>query len=192
MEKKIEQGTIDISLLVPCEKNPRIHTEEQIESLRESIRKYGITKNVVIDEDNVILAGNGTAKAAQLEGNTEIPFRRLIGFTEPEKMAYLIKDNKVHDDSFFDISEVQALLKEIEDMGGEISSLGFDFDTDDESYIETLLNEEFTSTKADPKFFDITFTFDIEYKEMVDAYIKNNGKSGLVELLLQRMEGIDA
>lgn len=77
-------------------------------------------------------------------------------------------------------------------MGGEISSLGFDFDTDDESYIETLLNEEFTSTKADPKFFDITFTFDIEYKEMVDAYIKNNGKSGLVELLLQRMEGIDA
>lgn len=134
MEKKIEQGTIDISLLVPCEKNPRIHTEEQIKSLRESIRKYGITKNVVIDEENVILAGNGTAKAAQLEEYTEIPFRRLIGFTEPEKMAYLIKDNKVHDDSSFDMSEVQVLLKEIEAMGGEVSDTGFD--------IELLMNED--------------------------------------------------
>lgn len=146
-----QNHTINISALSTHPKNPRIHSDEQIKAIRNSIREVGFIKPVVIDENNVILAGHGAVEAAKLEGLKEIPYHKVTGLTDAQKLEYVIADNKTTDLSYFDMDEIRALEKEIEEMGGNISATGFteeDFEVDDLSGIEDFfVTQEQTDTK---------------------------------------------
>lgn len=121
---------------MPYAKNARLHNEDQVEKLAESLQEFGFTNPVLIDENNVIIAGHGRILAAGKLGLDEVPVRKLSHLTENQKKAYRLADNR--------LAEIgggwdQILLSgEVVDLKGEnydLSVLGFD-----STYLNSLLN----------------------------------------------------
>src|SRR4051812_39868630 len=81
--------------LAPYARNARTHSPEQVAQLAASIREWGWTAPVLIDEQSNIIAGHGRVLAAQSLGIREVPVMVAIGWSEQQKRAYLIADNKL-------------------------------------------------------------------------------------------------
>jgi len=121
IEKKVNE-------LIPYAKNSRTHSDEQISQVMASIKEFGFTNPILIDENNGIIAGHGRLIASQRLGIDEVPCIVLEGLTENQKRAYVIADNKLALNSGWD----EEMLKlEIEDLnldGFDIDLLGFNVD----------------------------------------------------------------
>ena len=111
-----------INNLKPDHKNARKRTDRSAELIKESLQRYGAARSVVIDENNRILAGNGTvegAKAAgiknvriiETEGDEIIAVRRT-GLTEDQKVGLALADNRSSDLSEWDNDMLRALSAE--------------------------------------------------------------------------------
>lgn len=83
---------ISVSEIKPYEGSH--NTDAVIDMLRESIKQFGIQQPIVLDGNNVIVAGNGVYKAAVLEGYDKLPCMVLTNLTEDEIAEYRIADNK--------------------------------------------------------------------------------------------------
>ena len=94
--------------LVPYEKNSRTHSDEQIEKVIKSIKEFGWTNPILIDEEKGIIAGHGRLEAAKRLGMKEVPVIELTGLTEAQKRAYVIADNKLALEAGWD----EEMLKE--------------------------------------------------------------------------------
>jgi hypothetical protein len=81
--------------LLPYAKNARTHSDEQVRQIAASIREYGWTNPVLIDESDGIIAGHGRVLAAQELGETEVPTILLEGLTPSHVQAYRLADNKL-------------------------------------------------------------------------------------------------
>jgi ParB-like chromosome segregation protein Spo0J len=75
--------------------NPRTHSARQIRQIADSIRAFGFTNPVLIDDADTILVGHGRVAAAKLLGMDSLPTIRLSQMTEAQKRAYVIADNKL-------------------------------------------------------------------------------------------------
>jgi DNA modification methylase len=105
MNKEIKLIEIKISDIKPNPKNPKKHLVEKIE---ESIRAVGIVEPIVVDENNVILAGHGRLKALIQKGETKTKVIVKAGLTEKQKEKYLLLSNKLSEAGGWDTE----LLKE--------------------------------------------------------------------------------
>lgn len=76
-------------------RNARLHPAEQVKQLAQSIRRFGFTHPILIDEDNRILAGHGRVLAARQLGLADVPCLRIDHLSPPEKRAYVLADNKL-------------------------------------------------------------------------------------------------
>lgn len=94
-EQKLQIVYRKVEDLIPYEKNSRTHSEEQIEKVVASIKEFGWTNPILIDEDQGIIAGHGRLEAAKRLGMKEVPVLVLTGLTEAQKRAYIIADNKL-------------------------------------------------------------------------------------------------
>src|SRR6185437_5728512 len=90
---KVERWLID--RLVPYARNARTHSGAQVAQIAGSIREWGWTIPVLASEDNTIIAGHGRVLAAHLLGIREIPVMVARGWSEAQKRAYVIADNKL-------------------------------------------------------------------------------------------------
>lgn len=127
--------------VVECCTNPRKHEKKQIQKLANCITKFGIFAPIVIDEKGVVLAGHGRLQAARLLGLKEVPIICVEHLTETEKKAYMIADNRLTDESYFDNTllgiNLEELIKENFDLDltgldtPEIDNIMFDFEIDD-------------------------------------------------------------
>ncbi len=91
----LKMALVPVDALVPQARNPRTHTDEQIRQVAASIREFGWTNPVLIDEDRVIIAGHCRLAAARSLGATEVPTLELRGLTPAQKRALVIADNKL-------------------------------------------------------------------------------------------------
>jgi len=107
--------------LIPYENNPR-KNDEAVEYVANSIREFGFKVPIVVDKDNVIVAGHTRLKAAQLLGLEEVPVVVADDLTPERIKAFRLADNKVSD---FAIWDNKLLLEELEDIGSDIFT-GFD------------------------------------------------------------------
>ena len=93
-------------------KNARRRTDRSAELIKESLQRYGAARSIVIDEDNRILAGNGTIEGAkeagidrirviETDGDEVIAVRRT-GLTEEQKVGLALADNRASDLSEWD------------------------------------------------------------------------------------------
>ena len=127
-----------VSRIVPYDRNPRTHSEAQIEQICASIRQFGFVNPVIVASDDGILAGHGRLRAAMKIGLREIPVIPVDHLTPEQRRAYIIADNKLAENSGWDMD----LLRD------EIISLGeADFDTQLLGFSEKELKEimeEFT------------------------------------------------
>jgi site-specific DNA-methyltransferase (adenine-specific) len=116
---KVEQWPIN--KLVPYARNARTHSDEQVGQIAASIREWGWTTPILVDEAGSIIAGHGRTLAAQRLKMTEVPVMVAKGWSDAKKRAYVIADNKLALNANWDI---EMLALELTDL------LGMDFDLD--------------------------------------------------------------
>lgn len=106
----------NISKLTPYARNSRTHSDEQVSQIAASIKEFGWTNPILIDEQDGIIAGHGRLMAAQRLNESNVPTIRLVGLTEAQKKAYVIADNKLALNAGWD---EEMLAVELEDLIGE-------------------------------------------------------------------------
>jgi DNA modification methylase len=105
-----------ITSLLPARRNPRTHSPKQIRQLAESIRQFGFTTPILVDEDNRILAGHGRVEAAKQVGLTQVPTIRLTDLTVAQKRAYLLADNKLAEQAGWDRELLALEFQELQEL----------------------------------------------------------------------------
>jgi hypothetical protein len=114
--------------LVPHARNARTHSEAQISQIAAAIREWGWTMPVLVDEAGSIIAGHGRVLAAQRLGIGEVPVVTARGWTEAQKRAYLIADNKLALNAGWDDALLRLELNDLAGMGFDIPLIGFSAD----------------------------------------------------------------
>lgn len=163
----------EIAKLVPYARNSRTHSDEQISQLAASIKEWGWTTPVLVDEDGSIIAGHGRTLAAQRLKMTEVPVMVAKGWSDAKKRAYVIADNKLAMNAGWDNEMLRLELAEIGEMGFDLELTGFSaeeitelqFDDDAEAEMPELKNGE-----REP-FQQKAFTLHDEQAEVVDKAI---------------------
>lgn len=119
---------LPIELLSEYTNNVKIHTEEQVRKIADSITQFGMNQPIAIDENNMVIAGHGRLAACKLLGMEEVPCIRLDHMTEQQKKSYILVDNKLNMETGFDMKALEKELETIVDF--DMVDFGFDFDFD--------------------------------------------------------------
>ena len=119
---------IQTGALIPYARNSRTHSETQVAQVAASIKEFGFTNPVLIDQDNVLIAGHGRVMAAQKLGLEKVPCIRLGYLTEAQKKAYVIADNKLALNAGWDDEMLALELSELQDLDFDLDLTGFDAD----------------------------------------------------------------
>lgn len=121
-----EHQIVKIDDLIPYALNSRTHSEQQVAQIAASIREFGFTNPVLIDDQNNLIAGHGRVLAARKLKMSEIPAIIVTGLDERKRRALIIADNKLALNAGWDES---ALRVELEDLAGDFGELmGFSED----------------------------------------------------------------
>jgi DNA modification methylase len=140
---QIEQ--IGIATLIPFAKNSRTHSDAQVAQIAASIREFGFTNPVLVDEANGIIAGHGRVLAARKLKLTEVPCIRLAHLTDAQKRAYVIADNKLALNAGWDEAMLKLELADLKALDFDLDLTGFNTDE-----IDALLAEPGTEGLTDP------------------------------------------
>jgi hypothetical protein len=120
---KKERKEVNIDLLKTPELNTRIHPEKQINEIRRSLKKWGQYKNVVIDDQYFVLAGNGLVDAMRLEGMKKVWVVLLHDLSENDKKKLMMADNKTAGLGVDNLNNIEQI---IHDLAGDFDIPGFD------------------------------------------------------------------
>lgn len=133
--KPTDSNLIAQSRIVPIEtvvrnsRNPRVHSNKQIKKIALSIRKFGFLNPIIVDENNIVLAGHGRLEAARIEGLIHVPIVCFGHLTPLQKRAYLIADNKIAEEAGWNRELLAIELSELTDLlpveGLDVSVTGF-------------------------------------------------------------------
>ena len=114
-----------IASLVPCARNSRTHSVEQIDQIAASMREWGWTNPVLVDETGMIIAGHGRILAAQKLDLTEAPVMTARGWSEGQKRAYVIADNKLALNAGWDMEKLAVEIGDLRGAGFDVNLIGF-------------------------------------------------------------------
>ena len=120
---KVERWAIE--KLVPYARNARTHSDEQVGQIAASIKEWGWTTPILVDETGSIIAGHGRTLAAQRLQMTEVPVMVAKGWSEAKKRAYIIADNKLAMNAGWDEQMLALELGEIDELGFDLDLTGF-------------------------------------------------------------------
>lgn len=140
----------EIATLIPYINNSRTHSEEQIKQVAASIKEFGFTNPVLIDEQGGIIAGHGRVMAAELLGMTEVPCIVLEGLTEAQKKAYVIADNQLALNAGWDLDTLKLEVENLHELDFDLDLLGFDDDMLD-GLLQEIPGEGLTDEDAVPE-----------------------------------------
>lgn len=123
---------IKVDEIIPYADNAKLHPERQIEQIRSSILEFGFNDPIAIDENNVVIEGNGRLMAIKDLGFKEVDCIRIEGLTEDQKRAYILVHNQLTMNTGFDIDILNKELEKIKgiDMKQFDFELNIDFDND--------------------------------------------------------------
>jgi DNA modification methylase len=125
---------IDIESIIPFAMNSRLHSDAQVAQLAASIREFGFTNPVLIDEDKNLIAGHGRVMAARKLGLKSVPAILVTGLDDRKRRALVIADNKLAMNATWDDD---VLKNELQDLAGDFGELmGFS-----EEELEAMLQE---------------------------------------------------
>lgn len=114
-----------IAGLVPYARNSRTHSPEQVDQIAAWMLELGWTNPVLIDEDGMIIAGHGRVLAAHKLGITDVPAMIARGWTEAQKRAYVIADNKLALNAGWDMEKLAVEIGDLSSMGFDLNLTGF-------------------------------------------------------------------
>lgn len=127
--ERLKVEYLNIDELKPYKNNAKIHTAEQIEQIKNSIKKFGMIDPVGIWKDEIV-EGHGRLIACKELNITEVPIIRLDHLTDEERKAYTLAHNKLTMNTDFDIDILNDELDSI--LNIDMSDFGFDLDVENE------------------------------------------------------------
>jgi ParB-like chromosome segregation protein Spo0J len=114
-----------VESLIPYARNARTHSDEQVAQIAASIKEWGWTTPVLVDEDGQIIAGHGRVMAARKLGIEDIPVMVARGWSEAQRRAYVLADNKLALNSGWDMDLLKVELQDIGEMSFDLDKIGF-------------------------------------------------------------------
>lgn len=129
------------------ENKARIHDEDQIEELAQSIRVFGFLRPLLIQNDGGVLCGRGRVEAAKRAGLEALPCVLADHLSEEQRIAYILADNRLAEHSRWDKAIVSAELIRLRDAGFDVSVTGFS----ESDIILDLPREPFDDDDFDPE-----------------------------------------
>jgi len=125
LNKELHINYLPIADLIPYANNSRTHTDEQITQIASSIKEFGFTNPVLIDETCGIIAGHGRVMAASKLKYESVPTITLSGLTEYQRKAYVIADNKIALNAGWDDELLKIELSDLKLSDFDIELTGF-------------------------------------------------------------------
>ena len=151
--------------LIPYVNNSRTHSEQQVQQVAASIKEFGFTNPLLIDEDGGIIAGHGRLQAAQLLKLDEVPTITLEGLTEAEKKAYVIADNKLALNAGWDDELLKVEIQTLSDFDFDLSLLGWDVLPDFKDDIDySILDDDDLDDELEEMTDDVKKAIQIEFE----------------------------
>lgn len=128
-----EQRMINISDIKPYQNNARTHSTQQIEQIVKSIKEFGFTNPLLIDNDFNLIAGHGRLEAIQWLNNfdykdkpiTQLPAVIVSDLSEVQRRALVIADNKIALNAGWDLDILKDELESLENENYDMNLLGF-------------------------------------------------------------------
>jgi len=120
--------TRPVAQLVPYARNSRQHSETQIGRIMASMREYGFTVPILVDEEDGIIAGHARALAADRLGIANVPVMVARGWSEAQRRSYVIADNALGAGSTWDLGLLKIELDDLKGISFNLDILGFDTD----------------------------------------------------------------
>lgn len=115
----------NLSELKHPEKNVRMHTDKQIAEFQRSIKMFGQIRPIVVDENNVVLAGNGLFATMRSMNFETADCYVVTGLSEKEKKKLMLADNRIFD---LGVDDMTAFDEVIAELGDDLDVPGFDED----------------------------------------------------------------
>ena len=115
---------VSINDIFPYENNAKIHTDEQIDEIANSIKEFGMIDPIGVWKNNEIVEGHGRLLACKKLGIKEVPIIRLDELTDEQRKAYALAHNKLTMNTDFDFSILNEELASLEDI--DMSLFGFE------------------------------------------------------------------
>jgi hypothetical protein len=115
----------ELAGIVPYSRNSRTHSTTQINQIALSIQEFGFTNPVLIDENNVLIAGHGRLEAARFLKLPQIPAITLAGLSEAQRQALRIADNKLALNAGWDDALLRTELMDLRAAGFDLALTGF-------------------------------------------------------------------
>jgi hypothetical protein len=120
---KIERRSVES--LIPYARNARTHSDAQVAQIAASIKEWGWTTPVLVDEDGEIIAGHGRVMAARKLGIEEVPTMTATGWTKAQKQAYVLADNQLPQNAGWDMDLLKIEMQDLDGEGFDLELLGF-------------------------------------------------------------------
>jgi DNA modification methylase len=118
----------NIKTIIPYARNSRTHSDEQVAQIAASIKEWGFTNPILVDVDGEVIAGHGRLLAAQKLGLDEVPCITAVGWSDAQKKAYVIADNKLALNAGWDNDMLSIEFAELKEMDFDLGLTGFDAD----------------------------------------------------------------
>lgn len=146
---KLNVEYVPIDNIKPYENNAKIHTPEQIEQIKNSIKEFGMNDPIAIwGKDNIIIEGHGRLMALKELGFDEVPIIRLDDLTDEQRRAYTLVHNQTTMSTGFDLEMLQV---ELENIDLDMAEFGFDeFNFDIDENVE-ITEDEVPDVPEEPK-----------------------------------------
>lgn len=119
---------IGLDKLIPYVNNSRTHDEAQVAQIAASIKEFGFTNPILIDDEGSIIAGHGRVMAARKLNLDQVPTITLSGLSDIQKRAYIIADNKLALNAGWDNDLLMLELNALSDADYDLDLTGFSAD----------------------------------------------------------------
>lgn len=184
MSTNSEYKKIKLTDIKPYEKNPRIN-DLAVDYVVKSIKQCGYISPIIVDENNVILAGHTRYKALKSLGYDEAKCIVKEGLSDDLKKKYRLLDNKTNEYATWDFD---LLKDEISDI--DFGDLEIDWGIDDISFINDLENDGFKDfSEVQPlDSYSVTFVFPADKKEFMLSKVNELGKPKISDMILEMLE----
>ena len=164
----------NIEELIPYENNPR-NNDAAVPMVAESIKEFGFKVPIIIDKDNVIIAGHTRLKAAKMLGIKEVPCILADDLTDEQAKAFRLADNKVAELSEWNFEKLGIELEGLDDIYIDTFDLSFDAEDFSEVNLDEANSNPYTNKIAIPQYEitgDVPFVGELVDTTKADQLIK--------------------
>ncbi len=156
---------IPVENLIPYARNSRTHSDAQVAQIAASIKEFGFTNPVLIDEADGIIAGHGRVLAARKLGMAEVSCLRLGYLSEIQKRAYVIADNKLGLNSGWDDELLKLELHALDESDYQLDMTGFSADELTKIMFGELIEPEEPEEQTVNSAFEVSVSCDSEAEQ---------------------------